>query len=594
MVWENLATRKPEQYYQRLRVVAVFIGIGVALLAGRLVWLQVVKGEYYREQALNNSIRIVPKRAPRGLVYDRRLRPLVDNAPSLTLAVIPAELRRRSEEEQAAVWKRLSRLLNKKPEELLERYTKHLPRPFAPVRLKGDIDRKLVSEIEERHEQLPGVVILSDSKRSYPRATGSHVLGYVSEITDRQLAPMKKKGYRIGDMIGQTGVERVYDKLLRGTDGGRQVRIDSAGRELGLLHEIPTRQGNNLVLAIDRDLQMVAEQALGRHAGAIVAMDPRNGEVLALVSKPDYSLEDFASGISAKAWRKLLKDKRHPMSNRVTQGLYPPGSIFKIVTAAAALKAGLTDPREPRECLGIHWISTWPYRCWREIGHGYIGMHRSIVESCDIYFYQVGQKIKVNRLEQAALDFGYGRKTGIDLPEESQGLVPSAQWKEKTQHMPWFPGNTVMMSIGQGYLLSTPLQLATMTAAVANGGIVYKPRLLKKVTDPNGELVEEIDAMPLRQVDLDAGDFHFIREAMKGAVMARKGTGWRARVAGMNIGGKTGTAQNPHGEDHAAFVAFAPVDQPRIVISVLVENGGEGGLTAAPMAQQILQAYFER
>ena len=390
MVWESLAVRKPDQYYRRLHGVAFAIGLLLIILAGRLVWMQVIHGAEYREQARTNSIRVVSKRAPRGLVYDRNLVTLVDNTPSLTLAVIPAELERRSEEEKATVWRRLEAMTGQPRADLKEKYLKHLGRPFAPVGIKRDIDRKLVARVEEQRAILPGVVILQDTKRSYPRRTASHVLGYVSEITERQLKRMRSDGYYMGDLIGQTGVERIYDQVMRGIDGGSQVRIDSAGRELGLLNEVPASQGDNLVLTLDRRLQEAAETALGRHPGAIIALDPRNGEILALVSKPDFDPAAFAGGISPREWNRLLKDALPPMSNRAIQGLYPPGSIFKIVTAAAGLKAGVVDPKEPKECLGIFWISTWPYRCWREIGHGYIGMHRSIVESCDIYYYQLG------------------------------------------------------------------------------------------------------------------------------------------------------------------------------------------------------------
>jgi penicillin-binding protein 2 len=343
---------------------------------------------------------------------------------------------------------------------------------------------------------------------------------------------------------------------------------------------------------LDARLQQAAEEALGDLAGAVVALDPRNGEVLALASHPDYDLSLFANRILTKDWAAINADERHPMSNRALQGLYPPGSVFKIVTTAAGLETGAITPDTPANCLGIFWISTWPYRCWKEIGHASITLHRAIVESCDVFFYHVGLKVKVDQLYAWAKAFGLGEPSGIDLPGESSGLVPNAAWKEKTQHMPWFPGNTVMMSIGQGYLLATPMQLALMVSAVANGGQLFKPHLLKRVTDAQGRLLDEPVPAPVRSVPVQAETLRLIRRGMTDAVGATGGTAWRARVPGLSVAGKTGTAQNPHGEDHADFVCFAPAEAPRIVIAVVVENGGEGGLTAAPIARRLLEVHF--
>ena len=337
----------------------------------------------------------------------------------------------------------------------------------------------------------------------------------------------------------------------------------------------------------------MAEEALGPEAGAVVALDPRNGEVLALVSKPDFSLSTFSGKVKVKDWQALLGDERRPMNDRAVQGLYPPGSVFKLVTALAGLQEHVIGPNDKLTCYGILWLSTWPYRCWKEVGHGSIAMEQAITESCDIFFYQLGLKIKVDLLAKWSRDFGFGQVTGIDLPGEAAGLVPDPQWKQNKEGLPWFPGNTVMMSIGQGYLLATPLQLAQMVSAVANGGILFQPHLLKRVTSPEGDTVSE-PAYPMRrQLVLDPDNLHLVQRGMEGAVSGRKGTAWRARVAGLSVAGKTGTAQNPHGEDHAAFVCFAPVESPQIAIAVVVENGGEGGLTAAPIARRMLEHYFK-
>ncbi len=564
----------------------------VVVLASRVAWMQVLEGEAWKELATRNSIRNVPFRATRGLLLDRHLRVLASNTPSLSVGLVPAELPR-DKVEAERVLDEIAILLDLETDEVRQKLARQRTRPFAPARLAVDVERSVVAAIEERRKRLPGVVVLRDTKRVYPKATAAHALGYVGEISQRQLARMVEDGYRLGDLIGQTGIESVYDQDLKGVDGGRQVRINASGRELGLMADIPAQAGDDLVLTLDARVQAAAEEALGREAGAIVALDPRNGEVLALVSKPDFDPNIFAGRIRAKDWKELLDDERKPMNNRALQGLFPPGSVFKLVTAIAALESGVITPETHFECLGIYWIATWPYRCWKEIGHGSVSLDRAIPESCDIFFYQTGLRLKVDRLQRWAHELGFGSKTGIDLPSEAQGLVPDPAWKERTQQMPWFPGNTVMMSIGQGYLLATPLQLAVMVATIANGGIRVTPHLVKRVLASDGSVVREIDVPPAAKVRIHDETLRLIQNGMEAAVQDRRGTAWRSRVQGLSVAGKTGTAQNPHGEDHATFVTFAPLENPQIAIAVIVENGGEGGLTAAPMAKKVMEAYFK-
>jgi penicillin-binding protein 2 len=593
MVWKSLAPRRPQQYYKRLYFLAVLVAACMAGLCLRLLWMQVWEGADYRRLAESNSVRTVPIRAPRGLILDRHLKVLAGNQPSLSLGLTPAELLRHPEMKDEVI-ARLSQQLGLDPQEVAKKFELQRTRPFAPARLAADIDKKTLSQLEENRDALPGMVVMEDSKRSYEEPLAPHVLGYVSEISESELDRVADQGYKLGDMIGQTGLEHLYDGVLKGEDGGRNIRIDARGRELKVLSETEPRPGNNLVLTLDANLQRAAEQALGENAGAIVALDPRNGEILAMASKPDFDLSLFSGRIKNGVWNRLSSDERTPMSNRAIQGLYPPGSVFKIITAAAALETGAITPQWKAECLGIYWIATWPYRCWKEIGHGQIAVEQAITESCDIFFYQAGLRTKVEALHQYAQLFGMGEKTGIDLPGERAGLVPDADWKEQTQHMPWFPGNTVMMSIGQGYLLSTPLQLACAVAAIANGGILVQPHLVSRITSPEGELIKEFHPPERRELNLKDDTLRLIQRAMAGAVEDRRGTAWRARVEGVSVAGKTGTAQNPHGEDHAAFVCFAPVENPQIAIAVIVENGGEGGLTAAPMARAVMEAYFQK
>ncbi|MES2201855.1 MAG: penicillin-binding protein 2 [candidate division FCPU426 bacterium] len=592
MLWENLAPRKPQQYYIRLQRVAVGVTVAMALLLLRLAWMQLWMGKEYRSQAENNATRTVPWRAPRGLLLDRHLRVLVSNQPALSLGLTPAELLRRPEMVDPVI-QRLASLTGLGAEEIHEKFVRQSKRPFAPARLSQDLDRAMLGRLEERRDQLPGMMVIADSKRVYPLPLAAHVLGYVGEISEKQLDAMEDQGYRMGDMVGQTGLEAVYDQVLKGEDGGRQVRIDAHGHELSVLAETQPRTGNSLVLTLDAALQQVAEDQMGRNAGAIVALDPRNGDVLAMVSKPDFQSSDFSGRVKHGVWSRLLQDERTPFTNRAIQGVYPPGSVFKVVTAAAALETGAVTPQWRAECYGIFYIANWPYRCWKETGHGAIAIEQAITESCDIYFYQAGLRTKVQALHDYSVRFGLGRKTGVDLPGEKAGLVPDAAWKENTQSMPWFPGNTIMMSIGQGYLQVTPLQMATVAAAIANGGTLWKPHLVSRVTSPEGELVSEVKPQKMGQVALSPETLRLIQRGMTKAVDERRGTAWRARVEGVSVAGKTGTIQNPPFADHAAFVAFAPVENPQIAIAVLVENAGsEGGVVAAPMAKAMLDAYF--
>jgi penicillin-binding protein 2 len=592
VIWSRLARPRPQQTAARVRFVGWCVAAGYGVLALRVGWMQLADGARYQELARQNSVRTVPDRAPRGLILDRHLKVLVGNAPALSVGLTPAELPRDPAAAEA-VLQQVCAILKADPEDAREKLQRQLPRPYAPARLGVDVDRAMVARLEDRRATLPGLAIWQDSKRSYPDPIAAHVLGYVGEITEKQLDRLRDDGYRPGDWLGQAGVESRYDGVVKGEDGGRQVRINAAGRELGVLRQVPPRPGNNLVLTIDAGLQAVAEEAMGQEAGAVVALDPRNGEVLALVSKPDYPSANFSGRVDAKTWNDLLEDDRHPMNNRAVQGLYPPGSVFKLVTALAALHEGAVTPETKFNCYGIFWIATWPYRCWKEVGHGSIAMEQAITESCDIFFYQVGLALKVDALAKWTRKFGFGERTGVDLPGEQAGVVPDPAWKMAKEGLPWFPGNTVMMSIGQGYLLATPLQLARFVAAVANGGRLVSPHVLKQVTSPDGEVVQDIKAPPPTDLQLDPDYLALVQRGMEGAVSSRRGTASRARVAGLSVAGKTGTAQNPHGEDHAVFVCFAPVESPQVAIAIIVENGGEGGLTAAPIAQKMLEYLFK-
>jgi penicillin-binding protein 2 len=592
VVWEKLATKKPDQYYHRLYWMTWLISGLFAILFVRLVWLQVFLGGKFRMQAQSNSMRLEPRRATRGLVLDRNLKLLVSNTPSFSVGLVPALLPHDPAQHDAVV-RHLAELLQIDPQEILDRLQHSQARPFTALRVAPDVDRSLVGKLEELRDQLPGAVVLSESKRSYPKRSCTHLLGYLGEITDAQAESLADKGYKPGDLVGQTGIEKVYDSVLRGEDGGQEVQVNAAGRETKLLFSKAPVPGNNLVLTLDLNLQQAAEEALGNQPGSVVALDPHNGEILALVSKPDYDLGMFTRRLTPKEWKYLSNGSQRPLTNRAIQGLYPPGSVFKLITTMAGLETGRLEPKTTFNCPGNFWIDVYSYHCWKAKGHGLTSLRRALVESCDVYFYEAGLKLTVEPMAKWAQAFGLGAATGIDLPGESAGLVPDPDWKERTQHMPWFPGNTVQMAIGQSYLLVTPLQLATMTAAMANGGSVYQPHLLKAVTDSaGGRTLDESHAVLLRQVQAKPESWAFLHKAMVDVVNTSTGTGVLARVPNITVAGKTGTAQNPHGPDHADFVSFAPAEDPQLVVAVVLENGGHGGVAAAPIAQKVYKAFF--
>jgi len=428
----------------------------------------------------------------------------------------------------------------------------------------------------------------------------------VGEITGAQLGLLHNQGYQAGDVIGQSGVEKVYDRELKGKAGGMEIQVNARGQHVKLLDERIAESGNDLVLSVDEDVQRAAEEAIdetlrdsGSSGAAAVAMDPRNGEILAMASKPDYNPNDLASGVSTEVWKQLQASSAYPMLSRAHQGTYPPGSTFKIITATACLEEHVLTPETAFACDGMYWIKTWPYKCWRGDGHGWSSLSRAIVHSCDIFFYQAGIRLTVRPLAAWAQRFGLGSRTGVDLPGENAGFVPNPEWKEKTFHLPWFPGNTVQLSIGQSYLLATPLQMARAVGAFANGGTLWKPHLVKEIRRPfvAGAKTRESREIPPEaegQVQASPDTFDLIRKAMWGVVNVPGGTGWRARLLPkIEVAGKTGTAQNAQNKLDAWFLCYAPFQNPRIAIAVVVENSGEGNVYAAPIAKRIMQAYFK-
>jgi penicillin-binding protein 2 len=599
-------------FEQRVVLAAVGIAAVFALFGVRLFLLQVVQGKEHLESSLRNSIRTERLEAPRGEILDRERRVLATTRPAFHLDAIPSEVR-----QPDRTFRVLAALIGDDGEHLREEVAAQRGRArFQPVRLAEDLSWEHLARVESHRYALPGVFTEVRPRRSYPHGSlAAHLLGTVGEIRADQLEIRRFASYHAGDLVGQSGLETVLEEPLRGRAGGRNVVVDVAGREVEVLDRIEPRPGGAVVLTLDLDLQQAAEQALLETgsgddpvAGAVVALDPRNGDVLALVSLPSFDPNDFSGGMDTATWHSLSEDPERPLQNRALSGQYPPGSTYKALVAAAALQEGVIAPGTTFFCPGQFTLGRRTYRCWKHGGHGQMNLHEALTHSCDVYFYRVGLLLGIDRLAAHARSFGLGHPTGIALGGESTGLVPSKDWKEKRFGEPWMLGETVSAAIGQGFDLVTPLQLAVAYAAVANGGKVMRPRLVLEIDGDDGAVARPAPEVVSR-VDVAPEHLARVRRGLSAVVNAPTGTGRRGRVEGLEVAGKTGTAQVvrlEHTEglegdaiprkyrDHAWFAAFAPAEDAEIVVVVLVEHGGGGGSNAAPVAQKVLSRWFEK
>jgi penicillin-binding protein 2 len=564
-------------------VMAGFVG-----LLGQLWYLQALEGGRLQEMSDKNRIRVRPVAAPRGILFDRNGLALVDNRPAFTLSLIPREM-----EDRDTVLARLAVLLRIPAGELEESLDRVPPDSLRPVRIRRGLSLEEVTKLEERKLELPGVIVEVEPQRVYPTSTfAAHLLGYVREVSDEQ---MRQGRYRRGDLVGQSGLERLLDEYLRGRDGGERIEVDALGRPVQVMKREEPHPGAQVVTTVDRRIQEAAERALAGHAGAVVVMDPRDGDVLAMTSSPAYPLDRFTGSLDREEWLRLVRDPSTPLLNRALQSQYAPGSVFKVVVAAAGLQAGSLTPMDRTYCNGEYRLGGWTFKDWREGGHGHVDLRAALVHSCNVFFYQAGLKVGPEAITRYAKAFGLGAPTGVDLGSEKPGLIPVADWNRRRGR--WQAGDTINMSIGQGPLLVTPLQVARMMAAVANGGVLWKPRLVRRVERPDGTLAYSASSKANGRVDLSPVVWAFLRHALTGAVN-EGGTGAAARIPGTLVAGKTGTAQSvarsvaASGQDHAWFASFAPADDPEVVVVVLVERGGKGGQIAAPIARKIYQAIF--
>jgi len=583
---------------------AVLIAFG--MIAARLFYLQIILGDYYYNLSKNNCVRMQRVNPVRGLIFDRSGKLLVENRPSFDLTMIPSDAK--------PVDETIKKLLHYIPEfadeikEIIQ--PKKIGYGYKPVLLKRDIGRDALASISAHQFDLPGIVIEANARRDYiHRGLAAHLIGYLGEINvdeiNKNIYPDKKSG----DLIGRFGVEKVCDKYLSGVPGGRIVQVNANGQIVEVLDTVDPEPGHNIFLTIDYDLQHTTETLLQNQVGVAIAMDPGNGEILAIANSPTFDQNDFIGGISTDKWKELMSNPDRPMLNRAIQGEYPPASTYKVVTAMAALGEGIIDRNTTFFCPGSYNYGNRDYGCWKKFGHGSMDIVNALAQSCDVFFYSCGRKLGVDRLARYASNCGLGVQTGIQLDNEADGLIPTAEWKKKRIGTPWQGGENLSIAIGQGYNLVTPMQLLVLFSAVANGGTEYKPEIVKSVSTVEGDAVitgtpEVRGTLPVSRQSLE-----LIREGLLQAVNHPQGTA-RGYVydSRIHISGKTGTAQvvsrrlekegtNKGGghslKSHAWFVGYAPSENPKIVVCVLIEHGEHGSSGAGPVAKGMMLSYLK-
>jgi penicillin-binding protein 2 len=593
---------------RRLVFVAVLIMFFTALIIARLWYLQINRGQEYKELAFNNRVRIRQIAAPRGHLLDRNGKEIVTNRPSFNVVLIQED----SHEINDQVLKRLAGVLHEDISELWKRIREAAGTPlYIPIVLKEDINWETLAYLENHNQEFPGIRIEVVPVRVYHYGDlASHLIGYLGIISQKELADADPEKYSGEDLIGKMGLEKLRENDLRGEKGSSSSEVNARGFEQKLLKNLEPLPGKEIRLTLDVGMQQVAESLMTAEdkSGAVVAMEVKTGRILVAASAPQIHLEEFTGGISTENWNALLENPKHPLLNKVVQGLYPPGSTFKLVTALAGLATGAITENTILFCPGNYRLGNRTYLCWKHSGHGSVTLQKAITESCDVYFYQVGQKVGVDTLAQYAHMLGFGERTGVEMEHEKSGLIPTKQWKLKQHKQKWQEGETLSVAIGQGYDLVTPMQVNLMTAIVANGGKVFVPQLVETVRDADGKKVEQFKPKEVRDLSGLGKYLALIRQGMVGVVNGEHGTARNARIDGITVAGKTGTAQVvkiaqyrgmkdeniPYKyRDHAWFTCFAPAEDPEIAVTVLVEHGLHGGSGAAPIAKAVLEKYFE-
>lgn len=574
----------------RVRFLTALAVVALVVIGSTFWFVQMVHGSFYRELAESNRLRRIPLQAPRGLIFDRNGTLLVDNVPSYGLLIDRSRTR-----DLALALRFAADILERPLPELEAALAKSAALPaFRPILLAEGLSLTQVTRFEVKRLEHPEFEVEVRHQRLYRHgAQTAHVLGYLGEVSEREIEG-SEGGFELGDLVGKRGIEQFYDHVLRGTDGERVVVVDSRGQVLEKAGGTPAAAGQPLRLSLDLGLQQEAQRQLQDKVGAVVALDPRTGEIRAIVSSPSYNPNKLGRRISAEDWQAIITAPHNPLQNRTVQNTYSPGSVFKIIIASAGLAEGVVDRGTRVSCSGAATIYNHRFRCWRQGGHGSVNLEEAIKHSCDVYFYHLGQKLGIDRIARYSRLFGLGHGTGVDLRGEKSGLVPDPAWSLAARKHPWYAGETISVAIGQGPLLTTPLQVAAMMAGVANGGRMVTPHLVEGTLPP-----------PPNGLNLPPGVLEPVRRALWAVVNEPGGTGAASKVKGFEVAGKTGTVQVVsqatwtkndslpfEKRDHAWFASFAPADAPELVVVVFVEHGGGGSKVAAPIAKALYEKYF--
>lgn len=592
---------------QRRALIALLVfSVGMALVVVRLWYLQIVRGTFFLDQSENNHRRTIFVQPARGEITDRNGTVIAKNRPSFNIELVTEDAK-----DPKATLRELAAILKRDPEVLISRLANQNKRKrYEPKLIVSDVTRDEVALVSAQRYRLPGVVVNVYPAREYLyNERAAHVVGYVREVTKDQLTRPEYGGYRQGDVVGQYGVEAKWERLLQGQRGRQDVIVNAVGARIGELSFTPDQPGHITELTIDMRLQQVADEALAGRSGAVVAMDPNTGEILALTSAPAFDPNIFTRELDPAVWQDISRGKGKKLNNRAVQGAYPPGSTFKSFMVVAGLAEGVITPTEKIFCPGFYRFGNRSYGCHKKTGHGYVNLEEALIQSCDVYFYVLGQRLGIDRIHDWASKFGFGSITGINLVNEVPGIVPSTAWKRryfrKEADKRWYPGETLSVAIGQGATTVTPLQLARGLSALVNGGKLLQPYVVKRViSSENGVVIEQYEPKIVGTIDAPKIAIDMSKKAMEGVVNNPKGTGRNAIVPGANfkVAGKTGTAQvvslemtskHQHFNDHAWFMAYAPADNPKLVVSIIVENAGHGGAEAAPIARKLFETYFE-
>ncbi len=591
-----------QNYKKKLIIASIILAQFFIIFFLRIFYLQILKGDEFERFSRENSLRLLNIPSPRGEIFDRNGKKLVINRPSFDILIFPREI---TDINKISI--ELSNILSIPIEDIKSKITKVVDiNYYKPTVIAKNINRNQLALIEAKKNKLKGIDIEVNYQRIYPQGnTASLLLGYLGLATEKELK--ENNELRANQLIGKLGLEKNLESQLKGIDGLKYLAVDALGRKVPttfLKEKIENKKsvaGKDIHLTIDIKLQKIAEELLYGEKGAIIIMDVNSGEILAMASEPSFNIANFSQGLTKEEWRSITKNKSYSMLNRATLGTYPPGSVLKIVTAFAGLKEKIIDSNTQVYCKGFLKIGNRKFHCWKHYGHGWINLHKSLVESCDVFYYHLALKLGIDRLSKYLEMFGFGEKTGIELSEK-KGVAPSREWKLEKFNKPWYIGETAVTSIGQGYIDVTPLQIANMTSAIANGGKLLKPTLIHKIVNNNSNSSEVNSTKVVAELPTNKYLNSILKKALYGAVYDHNGTAKLAKSMQLSIAGKTGTAQvvslktkkiKKKYFDHAWFTSYAPSENPEIAITVLVENGGNGGKTAAPLAKKIAEAYIK-